>query len=125
VKLVLATLEKSRRKDEEELFLLELVSRDFQQGCHVHVSKKFEFKVLSYFVYFITMARIHRVLIKTHHITSTKKIQAITKAAKSLSCSVILKTGGWPGIMLAEGERAGEWMKVVRVSWSHHVFARN
>jgi hypothetical protein len=27
-----------------------------------------------------------------------------------------LKTGGWPGIMLAEGERAGEWMEVVRVS---------
>jgi hypothetical protein len=62
------------------------------------------------------MAPIHRVLIKTHHMTSTKKIQVITKAAKSLSCSVILKTGGWPGIMLAEGERVGEWMEVVRVS---------
>lgn len=47
--------------------------------------------------------------------TSRKKILAITKAAKRLSCSVLLKTGGPPGIMLAEGEGAAEWMEVVRV----------
>lgn len=48
--------------------------------------------------------------------TSRKKILVITKAAKRLSCSVLLKTGGPPGIMLAEGEGALEWMEVVRVS---------
>ena len=62
------------------------------------------------------MASIYRILIKTHHMTSRKKILAITKAAKHLSCSVVLKTGGPPGIMVAEGPGAMEWMEVVRVS---------
>ena len=62
------------------------------------------------------MAPIYRVLIKTHHMTSRKKILALTKAAKRLSCAVLLKTGGPPGIMLAEGEGALEWMEIVRVS---------
>lgn len=63
------------------------------------------------------MAGIHRILIKTHHMTSRKKISAITKAAKRLSCSVVLKTGSPPGIMLAEGEEedAGAWLEIVRV----------
>jgi hypothetical protein len=61
------------------------------------------------------MPPLYRVLIKTHHMTSRKKILTITKAAKRLSCSVILKTGGPPGIMLAEGEGALEWMEIVRV----------
>jgi hypothetical protein len=63
-----------------------------------------------------TMASLHRILIKTHRMTSRKKILAITKAAKRLSCSVVLKTGGPPGIMMAEGNGALEWMEVVRVS---------
>jgi hypothetical protein len=63
------------------------------------------------------MATIHRILIKTHHMTSRKKITVITKAAKRLSCSIVLKTGAPPGIMLAEGEEteAGDWLEVVRV----------
>lgn len=61
------------------------------------------------------MASLYRILIKTHHMTSRKKILIITKAAKRLSCSVVLKTGGPPGIMVAEGEGAMEWMEVVRV----------
>ncbi|KAH8807848.1 hypothetical protein F5884DRAFT_674790 [Xylogone sp. PMI_703] len=60
------------------------------------------------------MASIYCVLIKTHHMTSRKKILTITKAAKRHSCSVILKTGGPPGIMIAEGEGAMEWMEVVK-----------
>jgi len=64
------------------------------------------------------MAQIYRVLIKTHHMTSRKKILTITKAAKRLSCSVLLKTGGPPGIMLAEGHGALEWMEIVRVRLS-------
>ncbi|KAH7355123.1 hypothetical protein BKA65DRAFT_605109 [Rhexocercosporidium sp. MPI-PUGE-AT-0058] len=60
------------------------------------------------------MPPLHRILIKTHHMTSRKKILAITKAAKRLSCSVLLKTGGPPGVMIAEGALAGDWLEVVR-----------
>ncbi|KAK0119683.1 hypothetical protein ONS95_011119 [Cadophora gregata] len=60
------------------------------------------------------MPQIQRILIKTHHMTSRKKILTITKAAKRLSCSVLLKTGGPPGVMVAEGELAGDWLEVVR-----------
>jgi len=62
------------------------------------------------------MPPLTRILIKTHHMTSRKKILTITKAAKRLSCSVLLKTGGPPGVMIAEGELAGDWLEVVRVS---------
>jgi hypothetical protein len=61
------------------------------------------------------MALPYRILIKTHHMTSRTKIQTITKAAKRLSCTVLLKVGDPPGIMLAEGKGALEWMEVVRV----------
>jgi hypothetical protein len=59
---------------------------------------------------------IHRILIKTHHMTSRSKIASITRATKRLSCSVVLKTGSPPGVMIAEGEGALEWMEIVRVS---------
>jgi hypothetical protein len=59
---------------------------------------------------------IHRVLIKTHHMTSRSKLASITRATKRLSCSAILKTGSPPGVMIAEGEGALEWMEIVRVS---------
>ncbi|TQS33924.1 hypothetical protein Golomagni_05716 [Golovinomyces magnicellulatus] len=60
------------------------------------------------------MSPIYRILVKTHHITSRKKIIALTAAAKKNSCSVILKVGDPPGIMLAEGEGALQWLKVVK-----------
>ncbi|EKD21639.1 hypothetical protein MBM_00752 [Drepanopeziza brunnea f. sp. 'multigermtubi' MB_m1] len=62
-------------------------------------------------------AALQRILIRTHHMTSRKKILAITKAAQRFSCAVVLKTGrGPPGVMLAEGEGEGarEWLEVVR-----------
>ncbi|KAA8570766.1 hypothetical protein EYC84_000160 [Monilinia fructicola] len=48
--------------------------------------------------------------------TSVKKIEKITKAAKKLDCAVLLKTGRPPGVMLAEGEvgKAEEWLDVVK-----------
>ncbi|TVY46663.1 hypothetical protein LOCC1_G003759, partial [Lachnellula occidentalis] len=62
-----------------------------------------------------TMA-LQRILIKTHHMTSRKKIGIITRATKRLDCSVLLKVGANPGIMLCEGHenRASEWETVVR-----------
>lgn len=76
------------------------------------------------------MSSINRILIQTHHITSRKKISHLTKAAKRLSCAVLLKTGRSPGLMIAEsadgdvdGEKGGgrklagaeEWAEIVRV----------
>ena len=46
---------------------------------------------------------LYRALIKTHHMTSRKKITAIAKAAKKYNCAVYLKTGGHPpGVMIGE-----------------------
>ncbi|EPE35272.1 hypothetical protein GLAREA_10969 [Glarea lozoyensis ATCC 20868] len=64
----------------------------------------------------MSTAILHRMLIKTHHMTSRKKIGVITRAAKTHDCSVLLKVGAPPGIMLCEGEENGvkEWENVVR-----------
>ncbi|KAL8991456.1 MAG: hypothetical protein Q9177_000128 [Variospora cf. flavescens] len=59
----------------------------------------------------------HRALIKTHHMTSRRKILAIGKAAKQHSCSVMLKTGKPPGVMIAEGDdeaRVKGWVQDVK-----------
>lgn len=66
-----------------------------------------------------------RALIKTHHMTSRKKIMAITKAAKQYDCAIYIKTGSHsPGVMIGEcdgeeGERdLKEWVKSVKVDLS-------
>lgn len=58
-----------------------------------------------------------RALIKTHHMTSRKKIQAITKSAKHHSCSVLIKTGKPPGVMIAQGseDAVKQWVETVKV----------
>jgi hypothetical protein len=69
----------------------------------------------------LSMTSIRRILVKTHHMTSRKKILTLTVAAKNLKCSVLLKTGPRPpGIMLAEGEHADDWLKVVKASKHHY-----
>ena len=66
---------------------------------------------------------LHRALIKTHHMTSRKKIQTLTKAAKALHCAVVIKTGRPPGVMIVEAANDSEseaqkavesWVGVVR-----------
>lgn len=66
---------------------------------------------------------LHRALIKTHHMTSRKKIQSLTKAAKTLHCAVVIKTGRPPGVMIVEATNDSEseaqkaveaWVGVVR-----------
>ncbi|KAL2045505.1 hypothetical protein N7G274_001933 [Stereocaulon virgatum] len=60
---------------------------------------------------------LHRALIKTHHMTSRKKISAINKLAKKWECAVYLKTGVPPGIMIAESEGeegVREWVASVK-----------
>ena len=60
-----------------------------------------------------------RALLRTHHMTSRKKVAAVSKAAKKFDCAVYLKTGV-PGVMIAEcGEDGKEglagWVAFVKV----------
>ncbi|KAI1125721.1 hypothetical protein F5Y10DRAFT_225061 [Nemania abortiva] len=56
-------------------------------------------------------------LIRTHHITSRKKLQRVKKAASQHALSfVLIRSGGSPGIMYAEGAEAdvNAWVSFVR-----------
>ncbi|KAI0870558.1 hypothetical protein GGS24DRAFT_99954 [Hypoxylon argillaceum] len=56
-------------------------------------------------------------LIRTHHITSRKKLQRVKKAASQHALFfVLIRSGGSPGIMYAEGTEAGvhAWVSFVR-----------
>ncbi|KAJ5851846.1 uncharacterized protein N7529_011231 [Penicillium soppii] len=60
---------------------------------------------------------LYNALIRTHHITSRKKVATLKRAADSHECSVLLRSGGCPGIMYVEGrgkERVELWVDVVR-----------
>ena len=43
-------------------------------------------------------------LIRTHHITSRKKVAAIKAATKELQCYALLRSGGAPGVMFVQGK---------------------
>ncbi|KAJ5162494.1 hypothetical protein N7492_007886 [Penicillium capsulatum] len=56
-------------------------------------------------------------LIRTHHITSRKKIAALKRAADMHDCFVLLRSGGCPGIMYVEARdkpRVDAWVAEVR-----------
>jgi len=57
-------------------------------------------------------------LIRTHHITSRKKVTKLKQAATSQDVFVLLRSGGAPGIMYVEGSAGGVegWVNVVQVS---------
>lgn len=57
-------------------------------------------------------------LIKTHHITSRKKVAKLRQAADAHNVFVLLRGGGSPGIMYVEGRESGvqDWVTVVQVS---------
>ena len=56
-------------------------------------------------------------LIRTHHITSRKKVAKLKQAAGDSHVFVLLRSGGSPGIMYVEGAREGveDWVSVVQV----------
>ena len=67
---------------------------------------------------FVSPQMSFRALIQTHHMTSRKKISALTKAAKKCSCAVVIKTGPSPGVMIAEAEDKEDveaWVQTVKV----------
>ncbi|KAK5747179.1 hypothetical protein LTR17_000314 [Elasticomyces elasticus] len=55
-------------------------------------------------------------LIRTHHITSRKKVTKLKQAATLHSVYVLLRSGSSPGIMYVEGSEAGVegWVGVVQ-----------
>lgn len=59
----------------------------------------------------------YNALIKTHHITSRKKIAQLKKTAEALSIYALLRVGGTPGVMYVEGseEDVKEWVGTVHV----------
>ncbi|CAI7593204.1 unnamed protein product [Penicillium manginii] len=60
---------------------------------------------------------LYNALIRTHHITSRKKVAALKRAADTHSCFVLLRSGGCPGIMYVEGLEQGQvegWVGVVK-----------
>jgi hypothetical protein len=58
----------------------------------------------------------YHALIRTHHITSRKKVARLKAAAKQLGCSALLRSGGAPGIMYVRGddrEQVQKWVNTV------------
>ncbi|KAL4867850.1 hypothetical protein BDV12DRAFT_197859 [Aspergillus spectabilis] len=59
----------------------------------------------------------YNALVRTHHITSRKKVSALKRAADSLNCSALLRSGGCPGIMYVEArekEAVESWVGIVK-----------
>ncbi|KAF7194246.1 hypothetical protein HII31_04483 [Pseudocercospora fuligena] len=55
-------------------------------------------------------------LIRTHHITSRKKVSKLRQAAANDNVYALLRSGGSPGIMYVEGLKAGveSWVAAVQ-----------
>ncbi|KAK0947745.1 hypothetical protein LTR29_001002 [Friedmanniomyces endolithicus] len=55
-------------------------------------------------------------LIRTHHITSRKKVTKLKQAAATNAVFVLLQTGSSPGIMFVEGPEIGveAWVATVQ-----------
>lgn len=59
-------------------------------------------------------------LIRTHHITSKKKVAKLKQAAALYDVLALLRSGGPPGIMYVEGGKDGVqgWVATVHVTMS-------
>lgn len=66
-----------------------------------------------------TSLTLYNALIRTHHITSRKKVARLKKAAHHYMANgfILIRSGGCPGYMYAEGEEGGikEWIASVQV----------
>lgn len=60
--------------------------------------------------------QLYNALIKTHHITSRKKVSKLKKEAHSETEFVLIRSGGSPGLMYVEGAENGvkEWVDAVQ-----------
>ncbi len=66
---------------------------------------------------------LYNALIRTHHVTSRKKVGLLKKAAGKHGCYVLIRSGGCPGLMYAEGTEhiVREWVAVVQVSCQRRI----
>ncbi|OCT54392.1 hypothetical protein CLCR_00992 [Cladophialophora carrionii] len=55
----------------------------------------------------------YHALIRTHHITSRKKVARLKAAAKQLQCYALLRSGGIPGVMYVRGSDQAQVQKWV------------
>jgi hypothetical protein len=62
------------------------------------------------------MPLIWNALIRTHHITSRKKVAKLRAAASNYNIYALLRSGGCPGIMYCEGTESGvkDWVSTVQ-----------
>lgn len=60
----------------------------------------------------------YHALIRTHHITSRKKVATLKAAAKRHGCFALLRSGGSPGIMYVRGDEVSvkKWVDIAHVS---------
>jgi hypothetical protein len=59
---------------------------------------------------------IYNALIRTHHITSRKKVAKLRQAAANCNIYALLRYGGCPGIMYCQGTESGvrDWVSSVQ-----------
>ncbi|EXJ81412.1 hypothetical protein A1O3_07704 [Capronia epimyces CBS 606.96] len=58
----------------------------------------------------------YHALIRTHHITSRKKVARLRAAAKTYQCFALLRSGGVPGVMYVRGSNKSQvqnWVDTV------------
>ena len=63
-----------------------------------------------------TSETMYAALIRTHHITSRKKVATLKAAAKQIGCAALLRSGGTPGVMYVEcrkAEHVQRWVDTV------------
>jgi hypothetical protein len=63
-----------------------------------------------------TSPTMYAALIRTHHITSRKKVATLKAAAKQIGCAALLRSGGTPGVMYVESRRLEDvkkWVETV------------
>ena len=80
-------------------------------------SRPYEVHEIPYYWMPPTAEPLFNALIKTHHITSRKKVAVLRKAASEHDCHVLLRSGASPGIMYVEGRSLGveAWVATVQV----------
>lgn len=61
--------------------------------------------------------RLFNALIRTHHITSRKKVSKLRKEAHNEAHYVLIRSGGSPGLMYVESDEQGvvDWVDAVKV----------
>lgn len=63
------------------------------------------------------MSRPWNALIRTHHITSRKKVAKLKQASSNYDVYALIRYGGAPGVMYVEGAERGvtDWVDFVHV----------